>query len=87
MTNEECKTILIDKITALGGVRADELVAWGPLYLIDGFSQTFHPEMLKQLVAENRITTIEYVLPEKEKPLTLLFPKDTKFKVFNGKVE
>lgn len=87
MTREECKDILVSKINVLGSVRADEFVAWTPLYIIDGFSQAFHPDMLKQLVMENKIATIEFTLPGKDKPLTYLFPNGTKFKVTNGKLE
>ncbi len=86
MTREQCKDLLVDRITYLGGVRADEFVAWSLLYTIEGFSQVFHPEMLQQLVMENKITTIEYTAPGK-KPLTFLLPKDTLIKVLNGKVE
>jgi len=70
MTNEECKTLLVEKINILGGVRSDEFVAWGLLYTIEGFSEVFHPEMLKQLLSERRIVTIDYTLPGKDKPLT-----------------
>lgn len=86
MTNEECKTLLVEKINMLGGVRSDEFVAWGLLYTIEGFSEVFHPEMLKQLLSERRIVTIDYTLPGKDKPLTFLLPVDTKIEVFNAKV-
>jgi hypothetical protein len=86
MTKDQCKDLLVDKITYLGGVRADEFVAWRTLYLIEGFAQLFHPEMIQQLAAENRITIIEYTLPGK-KPLKFLLPKGTTIKVVNGVVE
>ena len=86
MTKEECKNLLVEKITALGGVRADEFVAWSLLYTIEGFSETFHPQMLKELLIERRIITIEYTLPGQKEPLTLLLPVDTKIQVFNAKV-
>lgn len=86
MTREQCKDLLVDKITYLGGVRADEFVAWSHLYAIEGFSQLFHPDMIQQLVMEGRIAVIEYSVPNK-KPLTFLVPKGTKVKVINGTVE
>lgn len=86
MTRDECKDLLVKKIGELGGVRADEFVAWSLLYNVEGFSQLFHPDMLKQLLSERRILTIEYTLPDKETPFTFLLPVDTKIKVFNGKV-
>lgn len=86
MTTDECKELLVKKIGDLGGVRIDEFVAWGLLYTIEGFSETFHPEMLKQLLTERRIVTIEYTLPGKDKPFTFLLPVDTKIEVFNAKV-
>ena len=85
MTIDECKNLLVEKINGLGGVRSDEFVAWSLLYTIDGFSTTFHPELLKQLLAERRIMTIEYTPPGKE-AFTFLLPVDTKVQVFNGKV-
>lgn len=87
MTREECKNLLVEKINQLGGVRSDEFVAWGLLYAIEGFSEVFHPEMLKQLLQERRIVTIEYTVPDKEKPFTFLLPVDTKIQVFNAKVD
>jgi hypothetical protein len=84
MTREECKNILVEQITSIGGIRLDELVAWSGLYIIEGFSETFHPEMLKQLMQENRISAIEYVLP-KGLTLTFLMPKDTKIKLVNAR--
>ena len=86
MTRDQCKDLLVEKIGFLGGVRADEFVAWSLLYTIQGFSEVFHPEILKQLLSERRITTIEYSLPGSEKPFTFLLPVDTTIKVFNGKV-
>jgi hypothetical protein len=86
MTKEECKQLLVDKITALGGARADEFVAWSLLYTIEGFSETFHPQMLQELLMERRIVTIQYTLPGQTTPLTLLLPVDTKIEVFNAKV-
>jgi hypothetical protein len=86
MTNEECKKLVVEKIGVLGGVRADEFVSWALLYTIEGFSETFHPEMLKQLLAERRIVTIEYTLPGGKQPFTFLLPVDTKIDVFNAKV-
>lgn len=86
MTREECKDLLVEKIGLLGGVRADEFVAWSLLYTVEGFSEVFHAEMLKQLLTERRIMTIEYVLPGKDKSFTILLPVDTKVQVFNGKV-
>jgi hypothetical protein len=86
MTNEECKELLVKKIGELGGVRADEFVAWGLLYTIEGFSDTFHPQMLKELLTERRIVTIEYTVPGQKESLTLLLPVDTRIQVFNAKV-
>jgi hypothetical protein len=86
MTKDECKDLLVEKIAAVGGARADEFVAWTLLYTIEGFSETFHPDMLKQLLTERRIVTIEYTLPGQTTPLTLLLPVDTKIQVFNAKV-
>lgn len=86
MTNEECKNLLVEKINVLGGVRADEFVSWGLLYTIEGFSETFHPEMLRQLLTERRIVVIEYTLPGGREPLIFLLPVDTKIQVFNAKV-
>lgn len=86
MTKEECKKLLVEKITAVGGARADEFVAWSLLYTIEGFSETFHPQMLKELLTERRIATIEYTLPGQKEPLTMLLPVDTKIQVFNAKV-
>ena len=83
MTREECKNLLVEEVNGLGGVRADEFVAWGHLYTIEGFSAVFHPEMLHQLILENRVGAIEYTLPGKETPLTLLLPMDTKVKLVN----
>lgn len=86
MTREQCKDLLVEKIASLGGVRSDELVAWSLLYTIDGFSNIFHPDLLKQLVAERRILTIEYTLPEAKTSHVFLLPIDTNIKVFNGRV-
>jgi len=86
MTRDECKNLLVEKITAVGGARADEFVAWSLLYTIEGFSETFHPQMLKELLTERRISTIEYTLPGTKEVLTLLLPVDTKIQVFNAKV-
>lgn len=83
MTREECKQLLVDKINILDGVRQHEFVAWQVLHEIPGFSEIFHPDMLKQLVTENRITTVEYILPS-NKSFNLLLPKDTKVVVLNG---
>jgi hypothetical protein len=85
MTRDQCKDLLVEKIASLGGVRADEFVAWSLLYTIQGFSEVFHPEILKQLLSERRITTIEYSLPGSEMVYTFLLPVDTTIKVFNGK--
>ncbi len=87
MTREECKDLLVEKINMLGGVRSDEFVAWSLLYTYEGFADVFNADMLKQLLMERRITTIEYTLPGKEKPFTFLLPVDTKIKVLNGKVD
>jgi hypothetical protein len=86
MTREECKDLLVKKIGELGGVRSDEFVAWSLLYTIEGFSSVFHPDMLKQLLSERRIVTIEYTLPGREKPFVFLLPVDTKIQVFNARV-
>jgi len=86
MTRDQCKDLLVEKIGMLGGVRADEFVAWSLLYTIEGFSEVFHPEILKQLLSERRITTIEYSLPGSEMVYTFLLPVDTTIKVFNGKI-
>ena len=86
MTREECKNLLVEKIGILGGVRSDEFVAWSLLYTIEGFSEIFHPDMLKHLLAERRIMTIEYTLPGRNLPFTFLLPVDTKVQVFNCKV-
>lgn len=86
MTREECKDLLVEKINQLGGVRSDEFVAWSLLYSIEGFSQVFHPDMLRQLLTERRIMTIEYTPPKKDEVFTFLLPVDTKVQVLNGKV-
>jgi len=86
MTKEECKDLLVKKIGELGGVRADEFVAWSLLYTIEGFSETFHPRMLQELLIDRRIVTIEYTLPGKKDSLTLLLPVDTRIQVHNAKV-
>lgn len=85
MTIDECKNLLVEKISSLGGVRADEFVAWSLLYTVEGFSEVFHPEIMKQLLAERRIISIEYTLPGKKDPLTFLLPVDTKIQLFNAK--
>lgn len=86
MTREECKNLLVEKINTLGGVRSDEFVAWSLLHTYDGFSEVFHPDMLKQLLTERRIVTIEYTIPGGKLPFTFLLPVDTKIEVFNAKV-
>lgn len=86
MTREECKDLLVKKIGELGGVRSDEFVAWSLLYTIEGFSEVFHPDMLKHLLAERRIMTIEYRTPGRDLPFTFLLPVDTKVQVFNGHI-
>ena len=86
MTRDECKNLLVKKIGELGGVRSDEFVAWSLLYTIEGFSDVFHPDMIKQLLTERRIVTIDYTLPGRDKPFTFLLPVDTKIEVFNAKV-
>ncbi len=86
MTRDECKDLLVEKINSLGGVRSDEFVAWSLLYTYDGFSDTFHPDMLKQLLSERRIMTVEYTLPGKTDSYVFLLPVDTKVQLFNGKL-
>lgn len=85
MTRDECKNLLVEKIGILGGVRSDEFVAWTYLYTVPGFSEVFHPDILKELLAERRIVTIEYTPPGKDHSFTFLLPVDTKIKLFNAK--
>jgi len=77
MTKDECKKLLADKIMAVGGARADELVAWHGFYQIDGFSEVFHPDLLQQMVTEGMIIEIKYTLPS-AKIFSFLLPKSTK---------
>ncbi len=87
MTRDECKDLLVEKIGVLGGVRSDELVAWSYLYTVPGFSEVFHPDMLKHLLAERRIVGLEYKTPTQETSFMFLLPVDTKIKAYNTKVE
>lgn len=82
MTREECKNILVDHINASGGRREDELVAWAALYIIEGFSETFHPDMVSELLMEHRIAAINYTLPN-QIMLNFLLPRDTKIALIN----
>lgn len=86
MTKEECKNLLVEKVNNLGGTKVDELVAWAGLYVIEGFSETFNPEMIKQLMYENRIGAVEYDLPNGKTSL-FLFPKDSRVKLINLKIK
>lgn len=79
MTRNECKNIIVKELNSLGGVRQDEFVAWRPLYLIEGFSEIFHPEIIQELIVENQIMEIKYVLPDKPNLVfSYLLPKGTK---------
>ncbi len=82
MNREECKNIIIEHVNNSGGRRLDELVAWAGLYMIEGFSETFHPEMIQELLQEGRIAAFTYFLPNNIF-MSFLVPKDTDFKLIN----
>jgi hypothetical protein len=81
MTKEECKKLLLDKISAVGGARADELVAWHGFYRIPGFSEIFHPDFLQQMVTEGMIIEVKYTLPDSNSSFSFLLPKETKVSI------
>lgn len=80
MTTEECKQFLEEKLNKLGCVRLEEFLAWNALYAKEGFSEVFHPELIKQMIREHRIVSVEYKIPGQQL-LTLLMPRDTDVKV------
>ena len=81
MTKEECKKLLADKISDVGGARADALVAWHGFYQNPGFSEIFHPDFLQQMVTEGMIIEIKYTLPNTDKSFSFLLPKETKISI------
>lgn len=81
MTKDECKKLIADKISLVGGARADELVAWHGFYNTEGFSEVFHPEFLQQMVTEGMITEIKYTMPEAKNSFSFLVPKGTKVSI------
>jgi hypothetical protein len=81
MTKDECKKLIAEKITQVGGARADELVAWHGFYKTEGFSEVFHPEFLQQMVTEGMITEIKYTIPEDKNSFSFLVPKGTKVSI------
>lgn len=83
MTKDECKKLLADKIMAVGGARADELVAWHGFYQTPGFSEIFHPEFLQQMVTEGMIVEVKYTLPD-AKSFSFLLPKETKISIIGA---
>lgn len=84
MTKDECKKVLVDKIAAVGGARADELVAWHGFYKIEGFSEVFHPDLLQQMVTEGLITELKYTLPDAKNSSSFLVPKGTKISIIGS---
>ena len=83
MTREECKDFLVKHIEKLGGIRLDQLVSSYDLYATAGFSEIFHPEMLKQLVVENKIGEVVYSLPGSSNTITYLIPIGSKVSLTN----
>lgn len=63
-TKEQAKIKLVEKIEGLQGIKATELVSL-PDVCLANWSQGFDiPDLLDELVSENRIVEIEYALPE-----------------------
>lgn len=60
----------------MGGMKADELAAGFNLYTFTGFSEVFHPDMIKQLVVEKRIGEVKYTFGERT--VSYLVPKGSK---------
>jgi hypothetical protein len=84
MTVEECKELIVKKIGLIGGIRFDEFAAGYDMHSIQGFSQVFHPHMIKQLIFENKIGEVKYVLLDKpDHVLSFLLPKGTNITLNN----
>jgi hypothetical protein len=82
MTREECKNLLVSKINDTRGIRFDELAASYDMYVIDGFSEIFHPDLIRQLIIEAKIGEIKYTLPDKIS-VSYLIPKGSKVSLTN----
>lgn len=81
MTKDDCKKLIAEKLTIIGGARADELVAWRGFYTVEGFSEVFHPDLLKQMVTEGLIMEVKYTLPNAKNSSSFLVPKGTKVSI------
>jgi hypothetical protein len=63
MTKEKAKDFLVNKINSLNGIKATELVCNEEVIIELGLDDHDVPTLLDELVQENRIMEVEYVVP------------------------